>query len=105
MQGVRRITCLLLLMAAATPAAAQQSGDIPYAAARLIGRWRAVMNRALEEDRAFASEAVADLMEGFVSPGAVRAVQDKAGEPELQKADEALRRFVDAMVTRIIRDR
>jgi len=81
-----------------TPAAAQQSADTPYAAARLIGRWRAVMNRALEDDRAFASEAVADLMEGFVSPGAVRAIQDKAGEPELQKADEALRRFVDAMV-------
>jgi hypothetical protein len=76
---------------------AQRSDDTPYAASRLVGRWRTVMNRRLEDDRASVPEAVSDLMEGFVSPGAVRAVQDKAGEPQLQKADEALRRFVDAM--------
>jgi hypothetical protein len=90
---------LLLAIVAISPLRAHQSDETPYAASRLVGRWRTVMNRALEDQRTFASEAVADLMEEFVSPGAVRAVQDKAGEPELQKADAALRRFVDAMST------
>jgi hypothetical protein len=36
-------------------------------------------------------------MEEFVSPGAVRAVRDKASEAQLQQADEVLRRFVEAM--------
>jgi hypothetical protein len=34
---------------------------------RLIGRWRTIMNRTLEDTRAFAGEEVADLMEEFVS--------------------------------------
>lgn len=55
------------------------------------------MNVALEDARAFAPEPVTDLMEEFVSPGAVRAVRDKADEAQLQKADEVLRRFVTAM--------
>jgi hypothetical protein len=56
------------------------------------------MNQTLEDTRAFAAEEVTDLMEAFVSPGAVRAVQDKATEAQLKKADEALERFVYAMV-------
>jgi len=94
-----RIAFLLLFVSPAFAAlGAQPSDDTPYAASRLVGRWRTVMNRTLEEDRAFASEPVADLMEEFVSPGAVRAVRDKADEAQLQKADEVLKRFVDAMV-------
>jgi hypothetical protein len=79
-------------------AAVQDSNETPYAAARLIGRWRTIMNRTLEDTRAFAAEEVTDLMEEFVSPGAVRAVQDKAGDAQLKKADEAVERFVYAMV-------
>jgi hypothetical protein len=88
----------LFLIASASGAAAQDSNETPYAATRLIGRWRTIMNQTLEDTRAFAAEEVTDLMEAFVSPGAVRAVQDKATEAQLKKADEALERFVYAMV-------
>jgi hypothetical protein len=77
---------------------AQPPNDAPYAAARLIGRWRTVMNRALEEERASAAESVTDRMEEFVSPGAVRAIKDKASEEQLKRADAALERLVQAMV-------
>ena len=78
--------------------AAQNSAETPYAATRLIGRWRTVMNQALEDSRAAAEEEVTDAMEEFTSPGAVRAVQDKATEEQLKKADATLQRFVAAMV-------
>ena len=91
------VAALVVAGAAALPSA-QNSNDTPYAAARLVGRWRAIMNTTLEDARAFASEEVSDLMEGFVSPGAVRAVQDKATEAQLKKADEAVEQFVYALV-------
>jgi len=56
------------------------------------------MNQTLEDTRAFAAEEVTDLMEAFVSPGAVQAVKDKASEAQLKKADEVVQRFVYAMV-------
>jgi hypothetical protein len=96
-RGIFVVAALVFACAAGAPAA-QDSNETPYAATRLIGRWRTVMNRTLEDARAFAAEEVTDLMEGFVSPGAVRAVQDKATEAQLKKADEALVRFVYAMV-------
>jgi hypothetical protein len=89
---------ILVLCSAPIVAIGQNTNETPYAASRLIGRWRTVMNRTLEDARAFASEEVADLMEEFVSPGAVRAVQDKATEAQLKKADEIVERFVYAMV-------
>ena len=92
------VVALFLIAGASGAPAAQDSNETPYAATRLIGRWRTVMNQTLEDSRAFASEEVSDLMEAFVSPGAVRAVQDKASEVQLKKADEALERFVYAMV-------
>jgi hypothetical protein len=92
------VVALFLIAGARGTPAAQDSNETPYAATRLIGRWRTVMNQTLEDSRAFASEEVSDLMEAFVSPGAVRAVQDKASEAQLKKADEALERFVYAMV-------
>jgi predicted component of type VI protein secretion system len=88
----------LAIVCSAGAADAQNSSETPYAASRLIGRWRTVMNRTLEDTRAFAAEEVTDLMEEFVSPGAVRAVQDKATEAQLKKADEAVEQFVYAMV-------
>lgn len=93
----RRIALAMLLTLFGVTAGAQRD-DTPYAASRLIARWRTVMTLALDESRASASEDVADLMEEFVSPGAVRAARDKAGEERLRQADETLRRFVDAMV-------
>jgi hypothetical protein len=88
----------LVALCAFQASVAQAQNETPYAATRLIGRWRTVMNNALEESRAFAAENVTDLMEEFVSPGAVRAVKDKATEAQLKRADEVLERFVDAMV-------
>ena len=77
-----------------------QSGqnDTPYVATKLIWRWRGIMNATLEESRAFASEPVLDMMEVFVSPGAVRAVQDKLNEDQLKKADAVVERFAVAVV-------
>jgi len=72
--------------------------DTPYAATKLIWRWRGIMNATLEESRAFASEPVSDMMEVFVSPGAVRAVQDKLNEDQLKKADAVVGRFALAVV-------
>jgi hypothetical protein len=96
MLGLFAIT--LLVIAGGSTQAAQDSNETPYAAARLIGRWRTVMNRTLEDTRASASEEVSDLMEEFISPGAVRAVQDKATEAQLKKADETVEQFVYALV-------
>jgi hypothetical protein len=89
---------LLIIACSSSAPAAQNSNETPYAASRLVGRWRTVMNRALEESRASAEENVTDAMEEFVSPGAVRAVQDKATEEQLKKADAVLERFVSAMI-------
>ena len=71
------VVALFLIAGVSGAPAAQDSNETPYAATRLIGRWRTIMNQTLEDTRAFASEEVSDLMEAFVSPGAVRAVQDK----------------------------
>lgn len=87
-----------MLCLPAVEARAQPPNETPYAASRLIGRWRTVMNRTLEEERASAAEAVTDRMEEFVSPGAVRAIRDKASDDQLKRADEALQRLVRAMV-------
>jgi hypothetical protein len=72
--------------------------DTPNFATKLIWRWRGIMNATLEESRAFASEPVLDMMEVFVSPGAVRAVQDKLNEEQLKKADAVVERFALAVV-------
>lgn len=96
----RRPTTVLALILAMTSSLTlyAQNDETPYAAARLIGRWRTVMTLALDDARASASEEVTDQMEEFVSPGAVRAARDKASEEQLRQADDALRRFVDAIV-------
>jgi hypothetical protein len=97
---MRNALCGAVLVVAAAVAVplAQNSRETPYAATRLISRWRTVMSSALESARAFAAEDVADEMEVFISPGAVRAIQDKATEEQLKKADAVLERFVAAMV-------
>jgi hypothetical protein len=109
---VRRVAVLLLLggaialsssiathvlkAQAATMRGAQN--ETPYEATKLIWRWRGIMNAALEDARAFAPEAVTDEMEVFVSPGAVRAIQDKLNEEQLKKADAVVEQFAFAVV-------
>jgi hypothetical protein len=97
-KGLGASVLAVMLCAPAPTVLAQASNETPYAASRLIGRWRTVMNRTLEEDRASAGEPVTDRMEEFVSPGAVRAVKDNASDDQLKRADEALERLVHAMV-------
>src|SRR5690242_13232441 len=92
------ILAALALSSWSVSASAQNPNQVPYDATRLIGRWRTVMNTTLEEARASAAESVTDRMEEFVSPGAVRAVRDKASEEQLKRADAALERLVYAMV-------
>lgn len=108
MKAVRRQVLLamgLIVAACVSPVhggsgvrAAAAQGDTPYAATRLIGRWRALMNTTLEESRAFAAEPVAELMEIFVSPGAVRLIQDKATDEQVEKIDAVVERFALAAV-------
>ena len=96
------MTLLVMCCLFASDGASAQGGggqnDTPYVATKLIWRWRGIMNTTLEEARAFASEPVADLMEVFVSPGAVRSVQDKLSEEQLKKADAIVERFALAVV-------
>jgi len=92
------IVAAAVVSSAGSVLVAQAPNEVPYEATRLIGRWRTVMNRALEDARASATESVTDRMEEFVSPGAVPAVQDKASEERLKRADDALERLVYAMV-------
>lgn len=98
----RAVMVALLLAAMLVPTTIVAQGgsqnETPYVATKLIWRWRAIMNATLEDGRAFASEPVSDLMEVFVSPGAVRAVQDKLKEPDLKKADAVVQRFADEVV-------
>ncbi|HUR34903.1 MAG TPA: hypothetical protein VM032_13970 [Vicinamibacterales bacterium] len=99
--SVRRLVVVSLLAGGCVPAvhAAQDApNETPYVATKLIWRWRGIMNATLEDSRAFASEAVVDEMEVFVSPGAVRAVQDKLNEEQLKKADAVVERFALAAV-------
>jgi hypothetical protein len=99
----RAVGCAAVLASVAAahePLIAQGStqDNTPYLATKLIWRWRGIMNQTLEDARAFASEPVADAMEGFVSPGAVRAVQDKLKEDDLKKLDAVVQRFADKVV-------
>jgi hypothetical protein len=96
----RRVVILVaaMLSSSGSDLLAQGGNAVPYEATRLIGRWRTVMNTALEEARASAAESVTDRMEEFVSPGAVRAAKDKASEDQLKRADAALQQLVSAMV-------
>lgn len=100
---IGRTACLVLgvsvmcgTLASAQGGSGQQ--DTPYVATRLIWHWRGIMNTILEDSRAFAPEGVTDDMEVFVSPGAVRAVQDKLSEADLKKADAVVERFAYAVV-------
>jgi hypothetical protein len=92
------IVLAAMLSSSTSELLAQRGNAVPYEATRLIGRWRTVMNTALEDARASAAESVTDRMEEFVSPGAVRAATDDASEDQLKRADAALQQLVSAMV-------
>jgi hypothetical protein len=100
---IGRAACLLFGVTAVLGTLVSAQGgngqqDTPYVATRLIWHWRGIMHTVLEDSRAFAPEGVTDDMEVFVSPGAVRAVQEKLSEAELKKADTVVERFAYAVV-------
>lgn len=69
-----------------------------YQATTLIRRWRVIINTTFEERRASAQEPIMDSIEVAISPGAVKAVQDRATEQRLKTIDAAVQRFANAMV-------
>ena len=86
----------ILVASGAAPAAGQDR--TPYQAQALIARWRAVVLTTFEERRASAEEPIMDSIEIVISPGAVKAVQDKANEQRLKAVDAVVQRFALAMV-------
>jgi hypothetical protein len=86
----------MLVACGAAPEAGQDR--TPYQAQSLIARWRAVVLTTFEERRASAEEPIVDSIEIVISPGAVKAVQDKANEARLKTVDAVVQRFALAMV-------
>jgi hypothetical protein len=81
-------------------AATQDKGPEPSVsrASDLVRRWRVVIGTTFEERRATAMEPIMDEIEIVISPGAVRATQDRANEQQVKAADALMQRFALAMV-------
>lgn len=90
-------TAILVAWGAASEAGSAGQGT-PYQAQSLIGRWRAIVVTTFEERRASAEEPIVDSIEIVISPGAVKAVRDKASQERLKEVDEVVRRFALAMI-------
>ena len=90
------LAAAILLASGARPEAGQDR--TPYQAQALIARWRAVVLTTFEDRRASAEEPIMDSIEIVISPGAVKAVQDKANEQRLKDVDAVVQRFALAMV-------
>lgn len=64
----------------------------------LVRRWRVIIGTTFEERRASAMEPILDEIEIVISPGAVKAAQDRASAQQLKAADALMQRFALAMV-------
>ena len=95
-RAVFGLAVAILVAAGAAPEAGQHR--TPYQAQALIARWRAVVLTTFEERRASAEEPIMDSIEIVISPGAVKAVQDKANEQRLKAVDGVVQRFALAMI-------
>lgn len=97
---MRRMWFGLVIAIAVASAVALEAGQdrTPYQAQGLIARWRAIVLTVFEERRASAEEPIVDSIEIVISPGAVKAVQDKANEERIKAADAVIRRFALAMI-------
>lgn len=82
-------------VAPAASGAAQGSGGDSTAtqAAQLVTRWTIIVTERFERNRAFKSDTTDELVDQFISIGAVTAVRDKAGDDKLRAADAAVDRF------------
>ena len=95
----RKVIGLAVAILVALGAAPEAGQDrTPYQAQSLIARWRAVVLTTFEERRASDEEPIMDSIEVVISPGAVKAVQDKANEARLKAVDAVVQRFALAMI-------
>jgi hypothetical protein len=69
-----------------------------YQAFDLIKRWKVIVSTTFEDRRAYAEESIMLSIEVVISPGAVKAVQERATEQQLKTVDATVRRFANAMV-------
>jgi len=77
---------------------AVQSDSPAVQAARLVTRWTIIVTERFETSRAFKSDTTDELVDQFISIGAVRAVEEKAGEDKIRAADAAIDRFAIAII-------
>ena len=79
-----------------------QDASQAYRASELVRRWQLIVYQTFESARAFSTDEfedrVTDLIDQFLSVGAVRAIQDRASEPQLKTADLAVKRLAVSMV-------
>jgi hypothetical protein len=84
------------------PLAAQNTSTAAYRASELVQRWDGIVNQTFESLRAFSTDEfddeVTNLIDRFLAIGAVRAVQDRVTEGQLQSADAVVKRLATSMV-------
>jgi len=90
-----RVAVVAMILAACLGAQKQTDAD---RAATIVIRWQQLVYPKFEDARAFVSEEVSDRVNGLLSDGAVRVVQDRADAPGLRKADAAVDAFASAML-------
>jgi hypothetical protein len=75
-----------------------QQSDLQRAHAMVI-HWQQIVYPKFEDARAFISEENTDILNAFLSGGAVTSIRDrKTTAADVKKADEAIGRFVNAMI-------
>src|SRR5258706_8445701 len=86
---------ILALLAVFAP----QQTDLQRAHEMVI-HWQQIVYPKFEDARAFISEENTDILNAFMSGGAVKSIQDrKATAADVKKADEAITRFANAMIS------
>lgn len=79
-------------------ALAPQQTDLQRAH-ELVIHWQQIVYPKIEDARAFISEENTDILNAFLSGGAVKSIQDRKATPaDVKKADEAIGRFVNEML-------
>jgi hypothetical protein len=88
----------MILLAVIASLLFPQQSDLQRAHAMVI-HWQQVVYPKFEDARAFISEENTDVLNAFLSGGAVTSVQDRKTTPaDLKAADEAIARFANEMI-------
>jgi hypothetical protein len=67
---------------------------------QMVIHWQQIVYPKFEDARAFISEENTDILNAFMSGGAVKSIQDrKATSADVKKADEAITRFANTMIS------